>query len=782
MRLTEKKRLSLSSLPLYGATRTAGIVAGACIMAAAVTPAVAGSGLVPFKAISLPAGVSSFDISYVDPGAHTYVLGDRTNNGVDVIDTRTNTLTMIAGQGLFKGVVAVCAVANSCSGPNGALIVNATTDSSGNITGGEIWAGDAGAGLTSGPGCTAPNQCSSVKVLSLVTGKLIANINTGGQFRNDEMCFDPVDNVVMATNNADTPPYANIIDVSTKTIVAQIPWYNNTNGAEQCVYDSRTGLFYGTAPELNGPGDGSAPGGVSVVDPKVAIAQNFTGSGGVPGPGQGNDIPVVATYVIPLTACDTPQGMAVGPAPQLLVGCNGGPASTQSNDASVVINDGSTGGSPGSVIAELQNEDGPDMVWYDPSSRLYLLARSTKTPANTTGQLGIVSASTFVEDISINSVALSGGAHSVASDSNSRNAYFPVPIASAASKLCSSVGGNDATGCILVLERQISNTHDFNADTTSDVLFRDTSGNVGQWLMQAANCTNTQVSNSGVASIKSTSVFGQVPLNWSIVGQRDFVGNGSSSILWRDTAGDVGIWLTTPAQNSGAQSTCGLTGGGQISSVVSLGPVPTSVSVVGTGEFNSNGMGDILWEDTSGNLSVSLMNGATITSTRPVGQVPAGYTVLGADRRGWVFLNNLTTNDVTIWVVSCPGSATTCTFTSTDLGTAPSQWHIKAIGDLDGNSFSDIVWEDTSSNLGAWFLQTANSAPAFLSTTVYGTIGPQWSVAQTGDMNGDGKADILFTDTSGNVGAWFMNGKTIAAVTLYGNIGTSWTVQSLNSQ
>ena len=126
-------------------------------MIAATNPASAGAGLVPHKAISIPpnfggttnaGGVSSFDISFVDANAHTYVLGDRTNNGVDVIDTRTNTLTMIAGQGVFKGVVAICAVANSCSGPNGALIVNATTDSSGNITGGEIWAGDAGAGVT----------------------------------------------------------------------------------------------------------------------------------------------------------------------------------------------------------------------------------------------------------------------------------------------------------------------------------------------------------------------------------------------------------------------------------------------------------------------------------------------------------------------------------------------------------------------------------------------------------------------------------------------------------
>ena len=148
--------------PIRATASCAGIAAAACIMIAATDPASAGAGLVPHKAISIPpnfggttnaGGVSSFDISFVDPGAHTYVLGDRTNNGVDVIDTRTNTLTMIAGQGVFKGVVAVCAVANSCSGPNGVLIVNATTDSSGNITGGEIWAGDAGAGLTSGAGC-----------------------------------------------------------------------------------------------------------------------------------------------------------------------------------------------------------------------------------------------------------------------------------------------------------------------------------------------------------------------------------------------------------------------------------------------------------------------------------------------------------------------------------------------------------------------------------------------------------------------------------------------------
>ena len=743
--------------PVRATASCAGVAAAACIMIAATNPASAGAGLVPHKAISIPpgfggttnaGGVSSFDISFVDANAHTYILGDRTNNGIDVIDTRTGTLTMIAGQGVFKGVVAVCAVPNSCSGPNGALIVNATTDSSGNITGGEIWAGDAGAGLTSGPGCVSPSQCSSVKVLSLVTGKLIANINTGGMFRADEMCFDPIDNLVMATNNADSPPYANIIDASTKKIVAQIPWVNNTNGAEQCVYDPRTGLFYETAVELNGPGDNSQPGGISVVDPKVAIAQNFSG---VPGPNQGNDIPVVATYVLPLTACDGPQGMAVGPAPQLLVGCNGGPASAQSSDASVVINDGSTGGVPGSVIAELPNQDGPDMVDFNPSSRLYTLAKSTKTVTNLVGNIGMVSAVTFAADTNISTVATSGGAHSVASDPGSRSTYVPIPIASAASHLCSSVGGVDATGCILQMTRSITNTHDFDANTASDVLFRDTSGNVGMWEMKL-----------GTGAIQQANVIGNVPLLWSIVGQRDFAGDGNSALLWRDTSGNLAMWqMNGPA----------------IQGVTTYNPVPSTFQVAGTGEYNANGMGDILFEDNSGNLSISFMNGPQITSTQFLTTLPAGWVIAGTDRRAAIFLRNTVTGDVGVWVLKGTTIAQ-----AVDFGPVPLTWKIAGIGDFDGNGSSDILWEDTSGNVGIWLMETDPNLVKILSTKVLGAVGLNWSIAHTGDYSGNGKADILWVDNTGNVASWFMNGTTISAVVNYGNIGTSWAVQSLNSE
>ena len=56
-----------------------------------------------------------------------------------------------------------------------------------------------------------------------------------------------------------------------------------------------------------------------------------------------------------------------------------------------------------------------------------------------------------------------------------------------------------------------------------------------------------------------------------------------------------------------------------------------------------------------------------------------------------------------------------------------------------------------------------------------------WTIAATGDYNGDGKSDILWTDNTGNVGAWFMNGTTMSSTFIYGNVGTTWAVQSLNA-
>jgi hypothetical protein len=57
--------------------------------------------------------------------------------------------------------------------------------------------------------------------------------------------------------------------------------------------------------------------------------------------------------------------------------------------------------------------------------------------------------------------------------------------------------------------------------------------------------------------------------------------------------------------------------------------VPTAWSIVGSGDFNGDGMSDILWHDTNGNVSVLLMNGTTILNqaTSFVGQVSTVWSI-----------------------------------------------------------------------------------------------------------------------------------------------------------
>ena len=83
--------------------------------------------------------------------------------------------------------------------------------------------------------------------------------------------------------------------------------------------------------------------------------------------------------------------------------------------------------------------------------------------------------------------------------------------------------------------------------------------------------------------------------------------------MWNDTSGNVAIWFMN---------------GAQVSQYSSAHSAP-GWTVVGTGDFNADGMGDILWEDTSGHLAIWLMNGVQLSQGGGVGTVPSGWKVVG---------------------------------------------------------------------------------------------------------------------------------------------------------
>ena len=62
-----------------------------------------------------------------------------------------------------------------------------------------------------------------------------------------------------------------------------------------------------------------------------------------------------------------------------------------------------------------------------------------------------------------------------------------------------------------------------------------------------------------------------------------------------------------------------------------------------------------------------------------------------------------------------------------------------------------------------------------------GSAPTSWSIVETGDFNGDGKSDILWQDTSGNVAMWFMNGVQVAQSAGVGTVPTVWSIQGANA-
>jgi hypothetical protein len=92
--------------------------------------------------------------------------------------------------------------------------------------------------------------------------------------------------------------------------------------------------------------------------------------------------------------------------------------------------------------------------------------------------------------------------------------------------------------------------------------------------------------------------------------------------------------------------------------------------------------------------------------------------------------------------------------------------------------FADIVWHNTSGSTSIWLMNGATVATA----GALGNVPTTWSVAQTGDYNGDGMRDLLWRDSAGNTSIWFMNGTAVSSTGNVGNIPTNWTVQSVNAE
>ncbi len=356
----------------------------------------------------------AFDISWVDAGSQLYYLADRSNASVDVVDARTNQFVKpITGN--FTGVKfnAQGGADNDRSGPNGVV-----------VAGRWLFVSD------------APSR---VVTIDLKTDLIVpgGDVSTGGAdaLRADEMAYDPRDGILLAVNNADSPPFATLIKVNQQngslTVGARITFdaahagFDATNGAEQPVWDPGTRKFYISIPEVNG----SAPdGGVARIDPHS--------SGGV-------------ETLFPVQFCQ-PAGLTLGPHQDLLLGCSvvfdtaGQPWSAADPNTAApisVIMDARTG----AIDRNVAGVSGNDEVWFNAGDGHYYLAARAQPGGPVLGVIDADSQTLLQVVPTINTagqpfVFPAGTAHSVAVNRGNNHALVPLPA--------NNVFPNCLNGCI----------------------------------------------------------------------------------------------------------------------------------------------------------------------------------------------------------------------------------------------------------------------------------------------------------------------------------------------
>src|SRR6516162_2355949 len=164
----------------------AGVVIPALLTTASAEPKA--DEVFSITAVIFEPGTASFksgDISFDDPAIKMYFNADRTNNAIDRVHTDANPLVIDwLAKGGFTGLT-------KDHGPNGVVTANDST---------EVWAGDGD---------------STVKVVQLSAPTAIfKTIPTGGTLRADELCYDPVDNLVMVANDRDAELFVTFIDAN----------------------------------------------------------------------------------------------------------------------------------------------------------------------------------------------------------------------------------------------------------------------------------------------------------------------------------------------------------------------------------------------------------------------------------------------------------------------------------------------------------------------------------------------------------------------------------------
>jgi hypothetical protein len=251
----------------------------------------------------------------------------------------------------------------------------------------------------------------------------------------------------------------------------------------------------------------------------------------------------------------------------------------------------------------------------------------------------------------------------------------------------------------------------------------------------------------------------------------------SSCSAWSATTNVPWISLTTA--NGSGNGSVGFNVAANPSSLSRTGTITVSgQSVTITqygkhirGDFDGDGWGDLLWRHSDGRNRIWRMQGTTVLESIALPSEPdsawyiAGCGDFNADGLQDIVWRNTSTGDNRIWSMLGP------TYSSTiPLPRVPdTAWKLYTVFDYEGDGSYDMAWRHGVN--GSHVLWRMNQSTLVSTTTLTSVPSLSWTPRASGDTNHDGWHDLIWHNVvDGRVAVWFMGGNVMMSTTNLPNV------------
>lgn len=248
----------------------------------------------------------------------------------------------------------------------------------------------------------------------------------------------------------------------------------------------------------------------------------------------------------------------------------------------------------------------------------------------------------------------------------------------------------------------------------------------------------------------------------------DFNGDGRADVFWHnDGSQRAAAWIMQGLSRESGSET-------------SIRPRDGYLPV-GTGDFDGDRRGEILWrEPRTGAMEFWSMDGYSVTAQLDI-EATAGpewkvlaIADLDGDRRSDLVFRNGATGEVRAWRLDGPVKL------EGGLVGGAGGLEFLGAGDVDADGRADLAWRSASGVVRVWRMAgLAIVEDAIVAGT--GTVPSDWRVEAMGDVDGDGRADLVWRHASrGELRAWFMDGASRRATrVLHAGVPLEWEVADL---